>query len=61
MKQGNALWIASHCWTDSRREIYIQKLNQHIEISVLGACSKVGQDTKESNFEILLKLKLENV
>ena len=40
-KVDNALWLASHCWTDSRREDYIKELDKHFNVSVIGACAKV--------------------
>ena len=35
------LWIASHCWTDSRREEYIKELSKFIPVTVVGKCAKV--------------------
>ena len=40
-KVDNALWLASHCWTDSDRESYVKELNKHFSVAVIGACSKV--------------------
>lgn len=39
-KAESALWLASHCWTDSRREDYVKELDKHLNISVIGACAK---------------------
>ena len=36
------LWIASHCWTDSRREEYVKQLSKFIPVTVVGKCAKVG-------------------
>ena len=35
------LWIASHCWTDSRREEYVKQLSKFIPVTVVGKCAKV--------------------
>ena len=34
------LWIASHCWTDSKREEYVKQLNKFINVTVVGKCAK---------------------
>ena len=34
------LWIASHCWTDSKREEYVNQLNKFIPVTVVGKCAK---------------------
>eukprot|EP00092_Neocalanus_flemingeri_P102044 GFUD01130498.1.p1 GENE.GFUD01130498.1~~GFUD01130498.1.p1 ORF type:complete len:419 (+),score=81.45 GFUD01130498.1:117-1373(+) len=39
-KVDTALWLASHCWTDSGREGYVKELNEHLNISVIGGCAK---------------------
>ena len=36
------LWIASHCWTDSRREEYVKQLSKFIPVTVVGKCANVG-------------------
>ena len=38
-----ALWIASHCWTDSGREQYVGDLAQHMDVRVLGVCAQVAR------------------
>ena len=37
----SVLWIASHCWTDSRREEYVKQLSKFIPVTVVGKCAKV--------------------
>ena len=41
-KTGSVLWLASHCWTDSRREDYVKELDKHLTVSVIGSCAKVA-------------------
>jgi len=44
------LWIASHCWTDSRREEYVKQLSKFIPVTVVGKCAKVvGQTSSEED------------
>ena len=33
--------MASHCWTDSRREEYVKELALHIPVTVVGKCARV--------------------
>jgi len=40
-KTGRALWLGSHCETDSAREDYIEELDKHFNITIIGACAKV--------------------
>ena len=40
-KVDNALWLGSHCETDSNREEYIKELDKHFDITIIGACAKV--------------------
>jgi len=45
-KTGSVLWLASHCWTDSRREDYVKELDKHLTVSVIGSCAKgLGKDS----------------
>ena len=37
-----ALWMASHCWTDSRREQYVKQLARHVDVRVVGGCAQVA-------------------
>lgn len=37
-KQKQAVWMVSHCDTDSKREEFVRELKKHIEVDVYGAC-----------------------
>ena len=39
-KSKDAIWVSSHCTTDSEREKYVTILKQYINIEVLGACGR---------------------
>jgi len=51
-KDDKLLWIASHCWTDSKREDYVKDLNRFINVSVIGACTNTLKKEKASNENI---------
>jgi len=38
-----ALWIVSHCQTNSRREDYVRELQKYMKVTVLGKCG-LGKD-----------------
>ena len=52
-KTGLVLWAASHCVTESKREKYIHKLNEHIQVDMAGKCGKIQHPRK--GFEKVLK------
>lgn len=37
-KQKQAVWMVSHCSTDSKREEYVQELKKHLDVDVYGSC-----------------------
>lgn len=37
-KKKEAVWMVSHCQTDSRREEYVKELKKHLEVDVYGGC-----------------------
>ena len=37
---GLCLWRASHCWTDSRRETFVQQISRHINVTAVGKCAE---------------------
>ena len=42
-KEKDILWIVSHCRTDSKREVYVKKLQKELStlsIDILGECGK---------------------
>ncbi|XP_022649750.1 alpha-(1,3)-fucosyltransferase C-like isoform X2 [Varroa jacobsoni] len=38
IKQNGAVWLVSDCWTESRRENYVQELQRYFPVDVYGAC-----------------------
>lgn len=39
-KKKDVAWLASRCWTYSRRESYIQELKKYVDIDIYGGCGK---------------------
>ena len=39
-KSKDAIWIASHCLTNSKREEYAKLLKQYIDVTILGKCGR---------------------
>ena len=39
-KTKDAVWVVSHCHTDSKRELYVETLKHYIGVETLGACGK---------------------
>ncbi|XP_045171050.2 alpha-(1,3)-fucosyltransferase C-like [Mercenaria mercenaria] len=39
-KKRDAVWLVSHCSTKSKREKYIEKLKNHINVDILGHCGE---------------------
>ena len=33
-----AFWVVSHCETASKRELYVEALQQHLDVDVYGKC-----------------------
>ncbi|KAK3093071.1 hypothetical protein FSP39_010720 [Pinctada imbricata] len=38
VKTGYVLWLASHCFTSSKREVFVRKLQKYIDIDIFGRC-----------------------
>ncbi|XP_069177908.1 alpha-(1,3)-fucosyltransferase C-like [Procambarus clarkii] len=36
-----AVWMASHCFTESRRETLVAQLQQHINVTTVGSCGQI--------------------
>ena len=43
-KRKNIAWIVSHCKTDIKREEYVKKLQQYIDVDVYGNCGQLKCD-----------------
>ena len=41
-KTGQVVWMATHCWTYSRREEYVYQLSQLIPVDVYGQCGNLS-------------------
>lgn len=39
-KKKEAVWMVSHCQTDSKREEYVKELKKHLEVDVYGSCGE---------------------
>lgn len=48
-KSDLALWVVSHCSTTSRREDYIEEMNEYMHVTTLGSCSSLGRDDRAFN------------
>ncbi|XP_064487620.1 alpha-(1,3)-fucosyltransferase C-like [Ornithodoros turicata] len=56
-KSKSAVWVVSHCNTDSRREAFVRELRQHIDVDVFGLCGllKCPQDSNNTCFRRFVK------
>jgi len=48
----SVLWIASHCWTDSKREVFVKQLNNFIPVTVVGKCAKLLGQTSSNEDDL---------
>ena len=40
-KTKKAAWFVSHCATQARREMYVKKIQKHMEVDIFGKCGKL--------------------
>lgn len=48
-KTKTAVWVVSHCNTDSRREKFVRELSKHIRVDVYGACGPLNCERDEND------------
>ncbi|CAN8002624.1 unnamed protein product [Ixodes hexagonus] len=48
-KPGAAVWMVSHCKTDSRRETYVSELQKVLPVDIYGKCGKFVCEPKASD------------
>ena len=46
-------WVVSNCDTESKREHYVKKLQQYIDVDIYGGCGQECGPTREACFEML--------
>ena len=51
-KTKDAIWIVSHCPTNSKREKYVEILKQYIDIDILGKCGRKWDCGRAHNHEV---------
>ena len=63
-KSKNVMWIASHCETESRRDIYVAELSKHIDVDVFGGCGdkhiSIADEAKFLDHDYRFYLSFEN-